>query len=192
MPHHPTATVCGSFHRALPEIQSAVSELNDAGVRVLSPADPRVVDAFGDFMYVASDRLRAIKAVQSRHLAAVERADFVWLVAPDGYIGLSAAMEIGFATRCGTPVFTASAPADLTLRQYVHVVSDITSALHRMRDADSREVPVSALLDPETTLAAAHQHLESVQHLLVTSGSAQAESLVHAHADRVRSMLRHL
>ena len=78
------ATVSGSFHRAMAAIEDAVYALTDSGVQVLSPADPRVVDQFGDFLYVASDRVRAIKLVQSRHLAAIEASDFVWLVAPEG------------------------------------------------------------------------------------------------------------
>src|SRR5215208_5165935 len=100
-----TATVCGSFRRAMGAVAEAVYRLTDDGVRVLSPADPRVVDRFGDFLFVASDRARAIKLVESRHLAAIEASDFVWLEAPEGYIGQSGAMEIGFAIAVGTPVF---------------------------------------------------------------------------------------
>src|SRR2546421_8220573 len=92
-----TATVSGSFRRAMAAVTDAVYALTDAGVRVLSPADPRIVDQFGDFVFVASDRARAIRLVQTRHLAAIDASDFVWLVAPEGYIGQSAAMELGFA-----------------------------------------------------------------------------------------------
>src|SRR3954452_17370453 len=114
-----TAAVSGSFRRAMGAVQDAVYRLTDAGARVLSPADPRVVEQFGDFLFVASDRVRTIKLVQSRHLAAIEASDFVWLVAPEGYIGQSGAMEIGFAVSAGTPVFSSEVPVDLTLRQYV-------------------------------------------------------------------------
>src|SRR4051812_6526153 len=98
VPDHPTrATVSGSFRRAMGAVQEAVYRLTDAGAQVLSPADPRIVDQFGDFVFVASDRVRAIKLVQSRHLAAIAASDVLWLVAPDGYIGQSGAMEIGYA-----------------------------------------------------------------------------------------------
>src|SRR4051812_19445604 len=109
-------TVSGSFHRGMEQIQRVVAEIRDAGGTVLSPADPRVVDSFGDFLFVASDRLRSIRLVQSRHFAAIQASDFVWLVAPDGYVGLSAAMEVGFAAASGVRVYSDTAPTDLTLR----------------------------------------------------------------------------
>jgi hypothetical protein len=65
-------TVSGSFRRAMSAVQDAVYRLTDAGALVLSPADPRVVDEFGEFLFVASDRVRAIRLVQSRHLAAIK------------------------------------------------------------------------------------------------------------------------
>ena len=58
------ATVSGSFHRHLDAISVAVQELNALSVRVLSPADPRVVDAHGEFLFVASDRVRSVHLVQ--------------------------------------------------------------------------------------------------------------------------------
>src|SRR5690242_9905312 len=79
------ATVSGSFHRHMDAISCAVWDLTDLGVKVLSPADPRVVDSFGDFIFVASDRVRSVRLVEDRHLQAIRASDFLWLVSPDGY-----------------------------------------------------------------------------------------------------------
>jgi hypothetical protein len=147
-------------------IEDAVYALTDAGVRVLSPADPRVVDQFGDFLFVASDRVRAIKLVQSRHLAAIAASDFVWVVAPEGYIGQSGAMEIGYATAVGTPVYCSEVPIDLTLRQYVTTLSRPDKALRELtrrgRAAAHAESARSVLLDPLDTVEVAHGHLERI------------------------------
>jgi hypothetical protein len=186
-----SAAVCGSFHRGLVEVQHTVAHLQDAGVKVLSPADPRVVDSFGDFLYVASDRLRNIRVVQNRHFAAVETADFVWLVAPDGYVGLSAAMEIGTAFTCGTPVYTDTAPTDLSVRQYVTIVGSVDEVVRRMRGSTGPDAPALVLLEPTAAVDAAHRHLEAVQGVLLRQ-STEGLSPVHAHADRVRAALRHL
>src|SRR5258708_29261487 len=113
-----TATVSGSFHRHMEAITAAVHELAALSVRVLSPADPRIVAAQGEFLFVASDPVRSVRLVQDRHLETIRAANFLWLVCPDGYIGQSASMEIGYAVREGIPVFSTTAPADLTLRQY--------------------------------------------------------------------------
>ena len=131
-----TATVSGSFHRGLDEIQRVVAGLTDLGVIVLSPADPRVVDQFGEFVFVVSDRHRSIRFVQERHLRAIAASAFVWLVAPDGYVGSSAAMEIGFARAYEVPVFTDTASNDLTLR-YVQVVRRPQDALTCVGDSEA-------------------------------------------------------
>jgi hypothetical protein len=169
-----TATVSGSFRRAMAAVTDAVYRLTDAGVRVLSPADPRIVDQFGDFVFVASDRARAIKLVESRHLAAIEASDFVWLVAPDGYIGQSAAMELGFATAVGTPVYCAEVPSDLTLRQYVTILPTLEEAVivALRKRALPRRAPatLSVLLDPDVVIQAAHRDLERIAVELSSPG----------------------
>src|SRR5216683_4823909 len=116
------ATVSGSFHRHMGAITSAVHELAALDVRILSPADPRIVAYQGEFLFVASDPIRSVRLVQDRHLDCIRAASFLWLVCPDGYVGVSAAMEIGAARETGVPIFATRAPNDLTMREYVIVV----------------------------------------------------------------------
>jgi hypothetical protein len=123
------ATVSGSFRRHMREIAHAVHELTEASVRVLSPEDPRVVDADGEFLYVASDKVRSIRLVQDRHLSSIRSSHFLWLECPDGYVGPSAAMELGYAVAAGVPVYSKTAPSDLTMRRYVRTVSCIAEAI---------------------------------------------------------------
>src|SRR6266403_3510338 len=100
-----TATVSGSFHRHMEAIMTAVHELAALSVRVLSPSDPRIVAAQGEFLFVASDPVRSVRLVQDRHLECIKAANFLWLVCPDGYVGQSASMEIGYAAAMGVPIF---------------------------------------------------------------------------------------
>lgn len=188
------ATVSGSFHRGLDDVQAVVASLVDAGVDVLSPADPRIVDAFGEFLFVASDRQRKIKTVQDRHLAAIGASHFVWFVAPDGYVGLSGALEIGSAVAQGVPIFSSTPPNDLTLRQYVSVVSSVREAvatvLTHMRDAS---VP-GLLLDPDGAANRVHDHVERIRkHLLAPSSAHGEDDLeVRSVADELRVVLGNL
>jgi hypothetical protein len=167
-----TACVSGSFRRFMSQVQAAVYALTDIGVAVLSPADPRVVGQFGDFLFVASDKVRALRLVQNRHLAAIAAADFVWLVAPDGYVGQSGAMEIGYAAAVGTPVYTLDVPSDLTLRQYVTITPTLKDAV-RARGADrprarsERADPL--LLDPVAAMETAHADLDRLSAALTRS-----------------------
>jgi hypothetical protein len=99
------ATVSGGFHRHMPAIYEAVCFFRELGANVLSPADPRIVDNLGEFLFVASDKLRSIKLVEDRHLEAIRGSDLLWVVCPDGYTGPSTSGEILAATVLKVPVF---------------------------------------------------------------------------------------
>lgn len=161
------ATVSGSFHRHMVPIYEAVGGLREAGVDVLSPSDPRVVDHIGDFLFVASDKLRSIKLVQNRHLAAIRASDFLWVVCPDGYTGASTSMEIGAAYASGIPVFSDSPALDITLGQYVTHVASLNDAVRSISDCDVRKPHTDhVLLDPLATIEASHSALDRLAPIL--------------------------
>jgi hypothetical protein len=160
-----TATVSGSFHRFMPEVESAVHELAVRGVCVLSPAYPKVVDHIGEFLFVASDRVRSIRLVQDRHLDSIEGSDFLWLVCPGGYVGQSASMELGFAVANDVPVFSTDLPADLTLRQYVRKTESLAHAIRLVGERTQRR-PEAFLINPHASIEAAHRVLERIDRAL--------------------------
>jgi hypothetical protein len=147
-------------------ITSAVRELATRSVRVLSPADPRVVAAQGEFLFVASDRVRSVRLVQDRHLESIRGANFLWLVCPDGYVGQSASMEVGFAAAVGVPIFATHAPGDLTLREYVNIIPNLTAALRRVEASSRPRRPQGLLIDPHASVEEAHNILERIEAAL--------------------------
>ena len=187
-----TAVVCGSFHRHMTAVNSAVSELTERGVRILSPADPRVVDARGDFLFVASDRVRSVKLVEDRHLQGIRMCDFVWLVTPDGYVGQSASFELGFAAAVGTPVFGEDNPFDITLRQYVTRVASLKHALERVRNERARRSSSEGLLiSPQDSIPIVQERLEQLRGRLTqrhTEHSATDRELERLH-DQVKGFV---
>ena len=146
-------------------VQEVVEQFIDLGALVLSPADPRIVDQFGDFVFVASDHVRRIRTVQERHLAAIGASDLLWLVAPEGYVGQSAAMELGYAAARGIPVYSDEVPTDLTLRQWVTFVSAPSEALRLARASGEgrsfspEEAHGAVLLDPLVAIESSHDDL---------------------------------
>lgn len=183
------ATVSGSFRRAMGAVQNVVEELVAHGAFVLSPSDPRVVDQFGDFVFVASDRVRHIRTVQGRHLASIAASDFLWLVAPEGYVGVSAAMEIGFAAANDIPVFSDEVPSDLTLRQWVEVVAGPAAAIERVAPKATGAEPVSAgavLLDPAAAIQASQEDLLIAQRGLLGAPKPFATEAAEAALQRIR------
>jgi hypothetical protein len=187
-----TATVSGSFHRHMHAINLAVQELTDRGVKVLSPADPRVVDSLGDFLFVASDRVRSIRMVQDRHIESIRASSFLWLVAPDGYVGQSAAMEIGFAVANDVPVFGLVLPCDLTLRQYVRQVSGMRDPVISAR-RDDRTEPEAFPIDPHASVERAHEILEGIERHLGRKHLNQFDVGRYAYAelDRLSHIIKH-
>ena len=160
-------TISGSFHRHLNEIVSAVEGFRAQGVRVLSPSDPEVVDNIGPFLFVASDRHRSVRLVQDRHLASLCHSNFLWLVCPDGYVGQSASLEVGFAIARGLPIYSEHLPDDLTLRQYVDRVDSLRDAIETAtRVGRVVDNTPSLLIDPSTAVDAAHNELSFMGQLL--------------------------
>jgi len=165
-----TATISGSFRRHMDAITSAVQQLAEQSVRVLSPADPRVVAAQGEFLFVASDRLRSVRLVQDRHLESIRASSFLWLVCPDGYVGQSASLEIGFALSQGVPVLSTNLPTDLTLREYVKVFPSLTAAVASISHPTNQRKTPGILIDPRATAEKAHRVLDTIANALTRDG----------------------
>src|SRR6202140_4137294 len=156
------AAVSGSFHRHMEAITRAVHELAELSVHVLSPADPRIVAQQGEFLFVASDPVRSVRLVQDRHLESIRAANFLWLVCPDGYVGQSASMEVGFAAAVGVPIFSTHAPSDLTLRHYVTTIPTLAEALRMVAANSLPRRKEGMLIDPHASVEQAHQILERI------------------------------
>ena len=123
----PRAVLCGSYKRDREGLFRAYDELVVTGCQVLSPQRMQ----FDDEAFVRDTAEQGIssRAIEAYHLLAICKADFVMIHAPDGYVGLSAAMEIGFATAQKCPVFSRTAPQDIALRGLVKVVPSVYDAL---------------------------------------------------------------
>jgi hypothetical protein len=164
-----TVTVSGSFHRHLAAIYKAVGEFREAGVTVLSPSDPRVIDHLDEFLFVASDRVRSIRLVQDRHLQCIEASTFLWLVAPDGYVGPSASMEIGYAVAVKTPILSDTEPGDCTLRQYVKKTASIKHAVREAHARPRTNRTPKLLIDPPTSIQQSFFHLDRLNNSFGTA-----------------------
>ena len=124
----PRAGLCGSYTRDREGLFRAYDELVVTGCQVLSP---RRIQFDDDPVFVrnAAEQGMSPLEIETGHLLAICQADFVMIYAPDGYVGLSAAMEIGFATAQECPVFSRTAPQDIALRGLVKVVPSVYDAL---------------------------------------------------------------
>jgi hypothetical protein len=132
-------------------------------------------------LFVASDRVRSVRLVQDRHLESIRAADFLWLICPDGYVGQSASMEVGFAAAARVPIFATSAPSDLTLREYVTIVPMLSEAVRRAEASSRPRHPEGLLIDPHPSLEKAHHILERIKTALTRrDNSREPADVVHS------------
>jgi len=122
-PKHPRVEVVlsGSYRKDPEGLRRAFEELRDTGCEILSPISVDASKEIEGFVYMRGEEADLPTSIESRHLDAIERASFVWLHAPGGYVGTSAALEVGFANAIGVPVFTRETVADRVIRSFVRV-----------------------------------------------------------------------
>src|SRR5260370_15249780 len=95
----------GSYRKDFEALKATYEELLDLGCQVLSPSNVTAVRETDGFVFMRGEESQLPNAIEARHLDAIQRANFVWLHAPEGYIGPTASLEIGFAKAIGVPVF---------------------------------------------------------------------------------------
>lgn len=113
----------GSFRKDYTGLKLAYEELRDLGCTVLSPQNVEVVKEIEGFVYMRGEDRDPPTAIQIRHMDAIQRSHLVWLHAPEGYVGLSAALEVGFARAIGIPVYCNTDLTDPILGTFVKKVS---------------------------------------------------------------------
>ena len=125
----PRAVLCGSYTRDRDGLFRVYDELVVTGCQVLSPRRMQFDDDAA-FVRDTAEQGMSPPEIETEHLLAIRQANFVMLHAPDGYIGLSVAMEIGFATAQDCPVFSRTAPQDIAVQGLVRVMPSVYDALH--------------------------------------------------------------
>ena len=136
----PSVVICGSFRKDTQGLSKLREQFLDLHYSILSPLNVDIRREEDGFVYMRGEESQTPETLERRHLDAIERADIVWLHAPDGYVGLSASLEIGYATAVGTPVFSVVPPQDPILKTLVRLV-DRPDLLVSTRSNMSPDIP---------------------------------------------------
>lgn len=192
------ATVCGSFNRHLEDVGHDLDAFKELGVEVLSPRSSAVASIRNGFLYVEGDQHRSIRTTEDRHLEAMAHSDFVWLVAPDGYLGPSVLFELGYAIALGIPVYSrVLLDTDKLLQHSVYVkqvASPQAACLDIRNGLRRRSMVPSLLLDPEASLAEAEALIQEMRRTLRRPGEAflgRHQRRLYLLWDRVRAIFQH-
>lgn len=122
----------GTYRKEQAGLLSAYRELVTCGCQVLSPH--RLDFNKQDALFVRDEAEVGIaeEVIERHHLLSIKQSDFVWLYAPEGYLGVSAAFEIGYALAHNVPVYSSQAITDSGLSSFVTVVPSVYKAIETL------------------------------------------------------------
>jgi len=138
-----SATISGSFHKHFDEIHRKIREFREARIEVVSPELSQPISSRDGFVMLETDS-GSPREIEKKHLEAISRSDFLYVVNPEGYIGKSVALEIGFAVSKNIPVYSLSKPEDIVLSSFVRSEKSIKTI--------KRELEAKALAEKPLTL----------------------------------------
>jgi NTP pyrophosphatase (non-canonical NTP hydrolase) len=133
--------ISGSYRKDFESLRNAFEELRDLGCKILSPSNVSIVSEQDGFVYMKGEETETPENIEDRHLSAIQKANFVWLHTPEGYVGPSAALEVGFAHAAGVPVFAKELPRDKVLQSFVQLVASPGDVLNGRMDNPAPPAP---------------------------------------------------
>ena len=151
----PIAVLCGSYQRGIPSLVRAYEKLSVAGMRVLSPSGLDFVAQVDGFVLNQDEVEIPPESIEMLPLNCIRAADLVWLHAPDGYVGLNGALEIGFASAARVPVYAEEMPSDIALRSLV-TISPLDQVIAETSTGEKGNLGASLLPLQEHYSAIAH------------------------------------
>jgi hypothetical protein len=121
--------LCGSFHGSPEMLAKQFVELEMTGCRILSPLSLDFWDNSNEFVMSRTEISYSPEEIEKYHLKAMREADFIWLYAPQGYVGSSTAFELGFAYCLAKPIFCKCLPKDTWLESITTKVTSVFDAI---------------------------------------------------------------
>lgn len=117
-----SVVLCGTYRKDPKGLRTTFEKLRDIGFTVLSPSNVFVETEKDGFVFMRNEGTQAPDQIETRHLDAIQKANFIWFFAPDGYVGPTGALEVGFAHANGIPVFSDTILKDITIKHFVEIV----------------------------------------------------------------------
>ena len=147
-----SVVISGSFRRHFDGISEAVKTFESLGVSVLSPRASKVVDPGEEFAILETDNTSDPKTLEQRHLDAITNADALYLYDPDGYIGDSSKMELGWTIALGKPVFCKKLVDDSPLKLFCGKVATPEEVVDEL----SNRSPIDTINERSSVVALQH------------------------------------
>ncbi|MGA1841040.1 MAG: hypothetical protein ACMUIU_10480 [bacterium] len=130
--NNPNIVLCGSFRKDDKGLRELFAKLRDFHFNVISPQNVDIVSEETGFVFMKGETCFTPELIEKNHLLNIQKADIVWLFAPDGYIGYTALAEISYAISIGKEIFLESCSLPKEIEKFpIHVVSTPSDAIHK-------------------------------------------------------------
>ncbi|HKC04702.1 MAG TPA: hypothetical protein VKC54_02430 [Patescibacteria group bacterium] len=109
-------TLSGSFRKHLDFILKIRKELVDKNVQVLSPRFIEPKNPGEEFVVFTGEEGLTPLQLERHHLESIEKSDALIVCDPEGYVGASALIEIGYAQSLGKRIIFVEKPEEFMLQ----------------------------------------------------------------------------
>ena len=108
-------TISGSFRKHLDYILEVKDKLEAAGTKVLSPRFTEPKNPGEKFVVFTGEEGLSPLELERHHLKSISESDALIVCDPEGYVGASALLEIGFANSLGKRIIFTEKPKEFML-----------------------------------------------------------------------------
>jgi exopolyphosphatase/pppGpp-phosphohydrolase len=115
-------TISGSFRKHFDHILKIKKELESIGAHVLSPRFEDPKNPGEEFVIFAGEEGLSPLELERYHLNSIKNSDALIVCSPNGYVGASALLEIGYAYSFGKRIIFTEKPEEFILNQLPHEV----------------------------------------------------------------------
>ena len=111
------AVIIGSFRKHYPLITNIIKIFNSGGIEVLSPKHSKIINPNDEFVLFDYDpKDCGEKEIEDAVLKKINQSHFVYLVNPNGYVGVSASFEVGYCAAHSMRVFSMEDSNEMCVR----------------------------------------------------------------------------
>lgn len=135
-----SVSICGSYNKHLAEIAECIEESKNLGMRVLIPKYAEKVRSTNGFCILRGERGEP-RDLQDNNFESISMSDFMLVVDPNGYVGPSTSLEIGYAISKGVPVYCTERPTQYIFRLYTSWGKSLKEIKEILSGSETLELP---------------------------------------------------
>lgn len=127
--------IVGSFRKHYEPITDVIKGFHANGIKVLSPKMAKILNPEDEFVVFDYDPPHlSEKELEDLVFEKMHQSHFVYLVNPGGYVGLSAAFEIGYCAAHGIDVYAMESSNELCMKYVKAIKPPEEMVTHALRE----------------------------------------------------------